>query len=485
MKVINKETKIGSEVSLTDYSIPIQSQKETTSYGERILSFVDFEAPQVENIAQFESQSIKIWRQMAKNCYIDFAIEDVCGEMLSYSADDVYPIKLSIKNDAFSEKISDMIHDEWVNIMKLLVFNRKSHTLLRDWYIDGKSYYHIEKTDTSISKVTVLDPLRVKKQIGSNGEIAYYYQDIDYSKTLFKINEEDMIELNSGLMDDTHQIWVSYLASSYIPLNQLTSIEDAVLVYRLSRAPERRVFYIDVGELSKSKAEAYMKEVIRNCKNTVEYDPKSGKIKESVRHNSITDDLYLPRRNGSQTTEVSTLQGGSQLGELSDLDYFIQKLFRSLHVPFTRWSDNQGPAAVIGRTAEISRDEVKYRKFIVRLRNQFNSLFYQLLRTQLLLKKITTEEEINAQRENIIFVWSSDSMFAEMRDLDVMSERMNILERIIPLTGTLFSLKYIQSKILHLTDEEIERMEEEIKQESQEDPKLFGKINPNLASVGF
>jgi hypothetical protein len=283
------------------------------------------------------------------------------------------------------------------------------------------------------------------------------------NNVLFEIPAEDMIELPSGLMDERHNIWISYLNNAYIPLNQLNNIEDALLIYRIARAPERRVFYIDTGQLPKSKAETYMKEVVRQLRNKMEYDPATGKIKETNNNLSLLDDIYLPRSAEGRSTEVSTLQGsGNFLNQTDDLDYFKIKLFRSLNVPFTRWSELNGPANVIGRTAELTRDEVKYRKFIVRLRKQYEALFTILLRKQLALKNIIKEQEFNEEYENIMFVWATDSFFAELRDIEVMNERLNVVDRVTPNVGVYFSTQWVMKDILKFTDEEIEKMREEI-----------------------
>ena len=272
-------------------------------------------------------------------------------------------------------------------------------------------------------------------------------------------------------MDNRHNIWISYLNKAYIPLNQLNNIEDALLIYRIARAPERRVFYIDTGQLPKSKAETYMKEVVRQLRNKVEYDPSTGKIKETANHMSLLDDIYLPRSSEGRGTEVSTLQGGQGLGEINDLDYFKIKLFRALNVPFTRWSELNAPAGVLGRAQEITRDEIKYRKFIVRLRNCYNALFTSLLRKQLSIKNIITEKEFNEEYENIMFIWTSDSFFAELRDIEVFNERMNVFDRVIPNIGTFFSKNYVFRNVLRLTDEDIDTMKTEIKDEkAEEDP---------------
>ena len=476
LKVINGSTGVGSEVKLRDYAEPLQNQRDISSYASRYVYNFDFGIePDITDISLYENQMIRIWRAMAENPYIDFAIEDIINEMLSYNVDDKYPIDLDLNETKFSKNIRNKIHDEWIHIMKLLRFHKIGYFLLRDWYIDGKQYFYIEHDKSGIKKITVLDPLRTKKIVNKDESYSYIYHDTQLNNVLFEIPAENIVEINSGLMDNKHNIWISYLNKAYIPLNQLNNIEDALLIYRIARAPERRVFYIDTGQLPKSKAETYMKEVIRQLRNKVEYDPSTGKIKETNNNMSLLDDIYLPRSAEGRSTEVSTLQGnGSFLNQTDDLDHFKIKLFRSLNVPFTRWSELNGPANVLGRASEITRDEVKYRKFIVRLRNIYNTAFTIMLRKQLALKNIIKEQEFNEEYENIIFVWATDSFFAELRDTEVLNERLNIVDRMTPNVGIYFSKQYIMRDIMKFTDEEIEKMNEEIEKE-----KKSGEPMPN------
>ena len=475
LKIISGDTGVGSEVKIRDYSEPLQNQKDLSSYASRYVYNFDFGVePDTTDITLYENQMIRIWRAMAENPYIDFAIDDIVNEMISYAEDEKYPIQLDLNNTKFSKTIRSKIHDEWIFIMKLLRFHKKSYMLLRDWYIDGKQYFYVEYSKNSIQKITVLNPLKTKKILNEDNTYSYIYHDEQINNnTIIEIPSDNIIEMNSGLMDNRHNIWISYLNKAYIPLNQLNNIEDALLIYRIARAPERRVFYIDTGQLSKSKAETYMKEVIRQLRNKVEYDPSTGKIKETSNQMSLLDDIYLPRSAEGRGTEVSTLQGGSNLGEINDLDYFKIKLFRALNVPFTRWSELNAPAGVLGRAQEITRDEIKYRKFIVRLRNCYNVLFTTLLKKQLSLKNIIKETEFNDEYENIMFEWCSDSFFAELRDNEIFNERLNVVDRVIPNVGTYFSKKYVLQKILRYTDSEIDKMNDEINDEKSNNSNNF------------
>ena len=464
-------------IRIRDYSEPLQSQKETTAYGERFLHVGVFDNDPINfayDISKYENTMIKTWREMAKNPYIDFAVDDIINEMLSLNDEVVYPIVLDLNATHFSDNIRKKIHDEFDSVQKLLNFNKKGYSLLRDWYIDGRAYFYVQfdNTGKKIINITALVPIRTKKitekQPDDTVKVSYIYQDVDLSNTLYEFPENQMIAVYSGLMDDQHKIWVSYLNKAFVPLNQVVSIEDAIVIYRLTRAPERRVFYIDVGELPKSKAEQYMREIINNYRNRMEYDSATGTIKEKVRNMSMCEDIWLARRDASRGTEVSTLQGGANLGETNDLDYFLKKLFRALNIPFSRWGGDEGAANVIGRTTEISRDEVKYNKFIERLRQQYNTLFYILLRSVLNIKNIVSETELDEERENIVFKWNSDNMFSTFKRFDMLSERAEMLDKYMPLVGKLVSIDWIRKEILGQTDEDIQAMEAQMKAEKNE-----------------
>lgn len=473
--VVNQRSNLGTMQVVRDYSEPLISQKETTSYSERIFSVTDFQStPQIQDLVSKENMWIRIYRQMARNPYIDFAIEDIVNEMLSADDEVIFPVTLDLSKTNFSSRIRKRIHEEFSNIMRCLEFNHKGFIFLRDWYIDGRAYYFvdIDEKKHTIKQIIALDPLKTKKNVKINKDgtetITYVYTDSSSinGNTIYEIPSSNIVEITSGLMDDDHQIWISYLNKAYVPLNQLSSIEDALVIYRLSRAPERRVFYVDVGELPKSKAENYMKELIRNYRNKMEYDSATGTIKEQVRHSSLLDDIWLPRRNGSQGTEVSTIQGNSSfLQNLEDIDYFLKKLFRSLNVPFSHFTDGEGTSNVIGRTTEITRDELKYAKFINRLRSAYNVLFFKLLQKQLEIKRVVKGFEFELEAEGIVFIWNHDSMFTEFKNLDITRERLGLLSDIMQYIGKFYSLKWVQKNILHQTDEEIKEMSKDIDHE--------------------
>lgn len=462
-------TKKGA-VRIRDFSEPLQSQRETTSYGERLMHVAVFDhdpLPLGFDVVKYENEMIRTWREMAKNPYVDFAVDDVVNEMLAADDQEVYPIDIDLSGTKFSKNIQNKIHEEFINVQKLLEFNKKAYGLLRDWFIDGRAYYFVQftKNGKDIESITPMDPVRTKRIITDSGESVFIYQDIDLTQTILEIPANQMIDVYSGLMDDRHQIWVSYLNKAFVPLNQLNSIEDALVIYRLTRAPERRVFYVDVGELPKAKAEAYMRDIINNYRNRMEYDSATGTVREKVRHMALTEDIWLARRDGTRGTEVSVLPAGANLGELSDLEYFLRKLFRSLNIPYSRWGGDNMAANVMGRATEITRDEVKYSKFISRLRTQYNSVFYIILRSLLHIKKIVKDTELDEERENIIFRWNTENMFFTFKRFDIMNERANMLDRFLPLMGKLVSIDWIRREILGQSDEDIREIDKAIENE--------------------
>lgn len=478
IKMITGNIGIGEEIRPRDYSVPLEAQKELAAYGTNILYPVDFglENVDIRNLPMFENQLIRIWRAMAENPYIDFAIDDIINEMISYSDDHRYPILLNLNNTEFSEKVQEKFHREWTRLMKLLQFDKKAYALLKDWFVDGKSYFYYELYDpdkdngkTGIKQLIQLDPVRTKLTYDDETKTeCYIFKDVELKNILLKIPKENIVEVDSGLMDRFHQIWISYLNKAYIPLNQLNSLEDAALIYKIARAPERRVFYIDVGQLPKSKAETYMKEVIRNCRNKVEYDPSTGKLKESALHMSLLDDIYLPRSADGRATEVSTMQGGNaSIGNMEDLDYFKMKLFRALNVPFSRWIELDNGAQSLGRSSEITRDELKYRKFIVRLRQCYEVLFYKLLKIQMTAKNVVVGKEFEDEADNIQFIWISDSVYAEFRDLEILKERIDALGEVQDYLGKYFSVSWARRNLLKQTDEDIRRIDAEIEEEEK------------------
>ena len=387
-------------------------------------------------------------------------------------------------------------------------FDKKCHEILRNWYVDGRIYYHkvidINKPEEGIQEIRYIDPLKIKlvrrlksdptlrgaiKQINANNpadienpEIEEFYQ-YDPSATQsknalgaigqtpfatkqrpVKIAPDAITFCHSGLVDRNKQTILSYLHKSIKALNQLRMIEDSLVIYRLSRAPERRIFYIDVGNLPKIKAEQYLKEVMNRYRNKLVYDASTGEIRDDRKHMSMLEDFWLPRREGGRGTEITTLPGGQNLGELSDIEYFQKKLYRSLGVPESRIAGS-GEGFNLGRSSEILRDEIKFTKFVGRMRKRFASLFNDMLKTQLILKNIVTPEDWDTLSDHIQYDFVYDNHFAELKETELLNERLGVVAAVDPYVGKYFSLDYVRRKILKQKDEEVIEIDKQMKQE--------------------
>ena len=374
--------------------------------------------------------------------------------------------------------------------------------MFKRWYIDGRIYYHIVVDETKpkegIQELRYIDPRKIRKvreikkgQDPKTGaliikSLAEYYVYNDrgtvtqsYTSSVnagLKIAPESILNVNSGLMDSKNTFVISYIHKAIKPLNQLRMIEDAVVIYRVSRAPERRVFYIDVGNLPKGKAEQYLRDVMIKYKNKIVYDAATGEVRDDRKHMSMLEDFWLPRREGGKGTEITTLAAGQNLGELADVVYFRQKLLNALNVPISRLEPQQGGMIGLGRTTEVTRDEVKFAKFVARLRNKFSQIFDYALRTQLSLKGICSVEEWDNFKEDIYYEFKKDNNFTEMREAELLKERMSVLQLVDPYIGKYYSLNWVRQNILQFTDEEIEKMDEEMKDE--EDKGIGGPTVP-------
>ena len=374
--------------------------------------------------------------------------------------------------------------------------------MFKRWYIDGRIYYHIVVDETKpkegIQELRYIDPRKIRKvreikkgQDPKTGaliikSLAEYYVYNDrgtvtqsYTSSVnagLRIAPESILNVNSGLMDSKNTFVISYIHKAIKPLNQLRMIEDAVVIYRVSRAPERRVFYIDVGNLPKGKAEQYLRDVMIKYKNKIVYDAATGEVRDDRKHMSMLEDFWLPRREGGKGTEITTLAAGQNLGELADVVYFRQKLLNALNVPISRLEPQQGGMIGLGRTTEVTRDEVKFAKFVARLRNKFSQIFDYALRTQLSLKGICSVEEWDNFKEDIYYEFKKDNNFTEMREAELLKERMSVLQLVDPYIGKYYSLNWVKQNILQFTEEEIEKMDEEMKDE--EDKGIGGPTFP-------
>ena len=455
----------------------------------------------LEGSVRNEIELVSRYREMANHPELEMAIDDIVNEAITHDESgrtlDIVLDKLK-QPDTIKKKIAE----EFENILKLLNFSNLADDLFKRWYIDGRIYYHIVVDETKpkegIQELRYIDPRKIRKvreiKKGSDPKtgaliiksLAEYYVYNDrgtvtqsYTSSVnagLRIAPESILNVNSGLMDAKNTFVISYIHKAIKPLNQLRMIEDAVVIYRVSRAPERRVFYIDVGNLPKGKAEQYLRDVMIKYKNKIVYDAATGEVRDDRKHMSMLEDFWLPRREGGKGTEITTLAAGQNLGELADVVYFRQKLLNALNVPISRLEPQQGGMIGLGRTTEVTRDEVKFAKFVQRLRNKFSQIFDYALRTQLSLKGICSVEEWDDFKEDIYYEFKKDNNFTEMREAELLKERMGVLQLVDPYIGRYYSLNWVKQNILQFTDEEIEQMDKEMKDE--EDKGIGGPTVP-------
>ena len=446
-----------------------------------------------------ENDLIRRYRDIAIQPECDSAIEDIVSEGIASNEYDA-PIAIRLDNLDYSEKVRKRIREEFDRVLQLLDFNVKGHDIFRRWYVDGRIYYHkvIDKKDPrkGIIELRYIDPRKIKKVrevikdrpdpvtgIDKQKQTLDYYlyneKVVDNSATpqsALKITKDSITYCPSGLVDQTKGSVLSYLHKAIKPVNQLRMIEDALVIYRISRAPERRIFYIDVGNLPKIKAEQYLKDVMSRYRNKLVYDASTGEIRDDRNHMSMLEDFWLPRREGGRGTEITTLPGGANLGEIDDIVYFQRKLYRSLNVPISRMEAEQNFS--IGRSTEITRDELKFSKFVQRLRKKFSALFQDILRTQLILRGVIAEEEWDKIKEHIQYDFLQDGHFAELRDSEILRERLEMLGTVEPYVGNFFSKAWVRKHILHQTQDEIDEIESEIENEGGGEEDNFESNKP-------
>jgi len=446
----------------------------------------------LEGAVRNELELITRYREMANHPELEMAIDDIVNEAITH---DVTGRTVDIILDKLKqpETIKKKIIEEFENVLKMLNFGNLSDDLFKRWYIDGRIYYHVVIDESNpkngIQELRYIDPRKIRKvreikkmrdpksgaQIIQSIAEYYVYNDRAPSAQSFtsevnsglRIATESVINVNSGMMDAKNTFVISYLHKAIKPLNQLRMIEDAVVIYRISRAPERRIFYIDVGNLPKGKAEQYLRDVMLKYRNKMVYDAQTGELRDDRKHMSMLEDFWLPRREGGKGTEITTLPAGQNLGELEDVKYFRQKLLQSLNVPISRLEPQQGGMIGLGRTTEVTRDEVKFTKFIIRLRNKFSQIFDHALRIQLVLKGICTSDEWDKFREDIYYDYKKDNNFTELRDAELLRERLGLLQVVDPYIGRYYSSDWVKRKILQLSDEDILQMDKQIAKEDK------------------
>lgn len=441
----------------------------------------------LEGTIRNDADLIKRYRDMAIQPECDAAIEDIVNESIVFGEGD-YPVQIILDKLEQPESVKKKIRDEYYQIMKLLDFNNQGYDIFRRWYVDGRLYYHMmidEKNPRQgLKEVRYVDPRKIRKvkevkkakpQLG-NQPVApetndyFVYSNKGFSNDAnqgIKIAPDSICYVHSGITDKDGRMVISHLHKAIKTLNQLRMLEDATVIYRISRAPERRIFYIDVGNLPKMKAEQYLREIMQKYKNKLVYDAQTGEIRDDRRYQTMLEDFWLPRREGGKGTEITTLQGGQNLGEIEDVLYFQKKLYKSLNVPVSRLESDNGFS--LGRASEITRDELKFSKFVQRLRLRFSHLFDRLLETQLLLKGICTRAEWNMMKEEISYDFINDMHFSELKQTEIMKERLGILSDVDNYVGKYFSTAWVRKNVLRQTEDDIEQIDKEMEEESAED----------------
>lgn len=470
----------------------------------------------LEGSVRNEIELITRYREMSNHPELEMAIDEVVNEAITHDVDGTV-VKIVLDKLKQPDSIKKKIEEEFNNVLNMMNFSNLADDLFKRWYIDGRIFYQIVVNEKNpkegIQELRYVDPRKIRKvrEVKKDRDpktgalviksIAEYYVYNDKGTTTqtytaqvaqgIRISPDSILNINSGLMDAKNTFVISYLHKAIKPLNQLRMIEDAIVIYRISRAPERRIFYIDVGNLPKGKAEQYLRDVMVKYRNKMVYDASTGELRDDRKHMSMLEDFWLPRREGGKGTEITTLPAGQNLGELEDVKYFQKKLLQSLNVPYSRLEAQSGGLAGLGRSQEITRDELKFAKFIQRLRNKFTQLFDDALAVQLSLKGICSVEEWESFKEQIYYDFMKDNNFTELREAELLQNRIQMVTMLDPYIGRYFSQKFVKKKVLQLTDEDIEQMQNEIDEEKdtlpadqqgpvmgQEDQQLAAAQNP-------
>ena len=446
----------------------------------------------LEGAVRNELELITRYREMANHPELEMAIDEVVNESITHD-DDGTCIDIILDKLKQPETIKKKIKEEFDAILRMMNFNNLADDLFKRWYIDGRIYYHVVVDDKNpkqgIQELRFIDPRKIRKvreiqkdrdpKTGASviKSIAEYYVYNDRGTTTqnytaqvsagLRIAADAILNVNSGLMDAKNTFVISYLHKAIKPLNQLRMIEDAVVIYRISRAPERRIFYIDVGNLPKGKAEQYLRDIMVKYRNKMVYDAETGQLRDDRKHMSMLEDFWLPRREGGKGTEITTLPAGQNLGQMEDVLYFRQKLLNSLNVPISRLEPQGGGMIGVGRSTEVTRDEVKFMKFITRLRNKFTQLFDHALEKQLVLKGICTTDEWDDFKEYIYYDFRKDNNFTELSEVELNRERINLLTLIDPFVGRYYSQSWVKKNVLRMTDDDIKKIDKELKNENE------------------
>ena len=457
----------------------------------------------IEGVYKSEADLIRRYREMSLHPECDSAIEDVVNEAIVSDLNDS-PVEIDLSNLPASDKLKDIIRDEFKYLKEIMDFDKKCHEIFRNWYVDGRIYYHkvidFNKPSDGIKEVRYIDALKIKyirklkkdnkdafgteyrKFVNDKNQIDFSNQEVEefymYDPNVgssqnatyrvsdvnnVKIAKDAIVYVTSGLVDRNKQTVLSFLHKAIKALNQLRMIEDSLVIYRLSRAPERRIFYIDVGNLPKIKAEQYLRDVMNRYRNKLVYNADTGEIKDDRKYMAMLEDFWLPRREGGRGTEITTLPGGQNLGELADIEYFQKKLYDSLGVPPTRLAAEGG--FNLGRSSEILRDELKFTRFVGRLRKRFSQIFIDLLKTQLILKNIVSLEDWGVLSDHIQFDYVYDNHFSDLKKNELMNDKLGVVAAMDPYLGRYFSAEYVRRTILGQTDTQIKEIDAQMKKE--------------------
>ena len=461
----------------------------------------------LDGTVRTEAELVTKYREMALQPECDSAIDEIVNETMSIDEEEIVKIKLD-QLEEIPEKIKKVIREEFKNILNILDFNRHAYEIYRRWYVDGRLYYHVlideKDTKAGIKEVRFVDPRKIRKvreiakkrvrgDISSSNESVisktqneyYIYNDKGFNygnKTVgpttagLRIAKDSILHVTSGLTDTNGTMVLSYLHKAIKPLNQLRTLEDALVIYRLARAPERRIWYIDVGNLPKMKAEQYVRDIMTKHKNRLIYDAESGNIRDDRKFMTMLEDYWLPRREGGKGTEVTTLPGGQTLGQMDDVLYFQKKFYQTLNVPVNRL--NSDALFSLGRATEVTRDELKFSRFISRLRGKFSMLFVKMLEKQLVLKQVMTIEDFNNIAANLKFDFAKDNYFSELKDGEIVDNRINLARNMQDMVGKYYSQEWLRKNILQQSEDDIENMDEQIEEEQNSgDPRW---IDPNI-----
>lgn len=467
-----------------------------TASGMHYGQFINLDGDESKDNAQL----IMKYRGVSAHPEVDAAIEDITNESISASEGES-SLEIRLDKVEVSDQIKKGITEEFENIVSMLNFNEIGHDMFKRWYVDGRLYHHLVVNEANLkagiqeirpidaSKVRKIKQVKKKKDPKTGALIVektdeyYLYQEKPGSTSSgIKLSNDSVSYVTSGLLDASRKKIVSHLHKALKPINQLRMMEDSLVIYRLARAPERRIFYIDVGNLPRGKSEQYMKDIMARYRNKLVYDADTGAVKDDRKHMSMLEDFWLPRREGGRGTEISTLPGGENLGQIDDIVYFQKKLYKSLNVPIGRL-ESEGQFS-LGRATEISRDELKFQKFIDRLRKRFAHLFTGILKTQLIMKGLITEEDWDSWKNDIFIDYSRDNHFTELKDAELLRDRLTTLDQASQYVGEYFSREYIMKKVLMLSDEDIKDIAKQSAEEPDPEPEDNKKEEPSEVKPG-